>query len=59
MSNLPLFLLLVGYMIALAAWVRSDMHKRFDEQRDVINKCYDKLNTPNPHDQGSAHPDSR
>ena len=41
MSNLQLFLSLAGFLVAIFAWFRFDINKRFDEQKEWINKRFD------------------
>ena len=41
MSNIQLFLSLAGFLIAIFAWFRFDLNKRFDEQKGWVNKRFD------------------
>ena len=44
MSNLQLFLSLAGFLAAIFAWFRFDINKRFDEQKEWINRRFDDVN---------------
>ena len=44
MSNLQLFLSLAGFLVAIFAWFRFDINKRFDEQKEWISKRFDDVN---------------
>ena len=44
MSNIQLFLSLAGFLIAIFAWFRFDINKRFDEQKNSMNQRFEDMN---------------